>query len=104
MHRLRYGGHEIACLRRLASGDDHRSAGLVVAPDPEGVRVPHYAHRYHAGPRAEVPAAAPLLFPGDREPDYVDFAYYSFVAGKDLSRCLSLRPEVCAAEQTTNGQ
>jgi len=25
--------------------------------------------------------AAPLLFPGGREPDYLDFAYYAFVVG-----------------------
>ena len=41
----------------------------------------HYAHRYYAGPHGETAAAAPLLFPGGREPDYVDFAYYSFVVG-----------------------
>jgi uncharacterized membrane protein len=41
----------------------------------------HYAHRYYAGPHGETAAAAPLLFPGNREPDYVDFAYYSFVVG-----------------------
>ena len=41
----------------------------------------HYAHRYYAGPHGEAAAAAPLLFPGGREPDYLDFAYYSFVVG-----------------------
>ena len=41
----------------------------------------HYAHRYYAGPHGETAAVAPLLFPGGREPDYADFAYYSFVVG-----------------------
>jgi uncharacterized membrane protein len=41
----------------------------------------HYAHRYYVGPRGEPVAVAPLLFPGGREPDYADFAYYSFVVG-----------------------
>jgi len=41
----------------------------------------HYARRYYAAPRGE-PAAGPALnFPGGREPDYADFAYYSFVVG-----------------------
>ena len=41
----------------------------------------HYAHRYYAGPHGETSAVTPLLFPGDRDPDYADFAYYSFVVG-----------------------
>jgi len=41
----------------------------------------HYAHRYYAGPHGETSTVAPLLFPGGREPDYADFAYYSFVVG-----------------------
>ena len=41
----------------------------------------HYAHRYYVGPHGESLAVAPLLFPGGREPDYADFAYYSFVVG-----------------------
>ena len=41
----------------------------------------HYAHRYYAGPHGEPAPAAPLLFPGKREPDYLDFAYYAFVVG-----------------------
>jgi uncharacterized membrane protein len=40
-----------------------------------------YAHRYYAGPHGEPAPAAPLLFPGGREPDYLDFAYYAFVVG-----------------------
>jgi uncharacterized membrane protein len=41
----------------------------------------HYARRYydHAGRVGAEPAE--LLFPGKREPDYLDFAYYSFVIG-----------------------
>jgi len=41
----------------------------------------HYAHRYYTGPHGDHSAGAPLLFPGGREPDYLDFAYYSFVVG-----------------------
>jgi uncharacterized membrane protein len=43
-----------------------------------------YAHTYYgdpdgpAGPRTH---AGGLEFPGDREPDYMDFAYFSFVIG-----------------------
>jgi uncharacterized membrane protein len=40
----------------------------------------HYAHRYYAGPHDE-PSVTPLLFPGGCDPDYTDFAYYSFVVG-----------------------
>jgi uncharacterized membrane protein len=40
----------------------------------------HYAHRYYAGADGESPARR-LLFPGGRDPDYADFAYYSFVVG-----------------------
>jgi uncharacterized membrane protein len=41
----------------------------------------HYAHRYYAHPQDDPAAKAPLRFPGGREPDYLDFAYYSFVVG-----------------------
>jgi len=41
----------------------------------------HYAHRYYAGPHHLPPATSALLFPGGREPDYLDFAYYAFVVG-----------------------
>jgi uncharacterized membrane protein len=41
----------------------------------------HYAHRYYAGPHGEHAATASLHFPGGREPDYLDFAYYAFVVG-----------------------
>src|SRR5262249_22752744 len=40
-----------------------------------------YAHRYYAGPHGERRNAAPLDFPGQGEPDYLDFAYFSFVVG-----------------------
>lgn len=41
----------------------------------------HYAHRYYAGRHDEARSAAPLHFPGGRDPDFADFAYYSFVVG-----------------------
>jgi uncharacterized membrane protein len=43
-----------------------------------------YAHTYYGdpdGPLGPKTHAAGLQFPGDREPDYVDFAYFSFVIG-----------------------
>jgi uncharacterized membrane protein len=41
----------------------------------------HYARRYYAVVRRQRTTPAELLFPGGREPDYLDFAYYSFVVG-----------------------
>ena len=41
----------------------------------------HYARRYYAILRRDRTAAPELHFPGGREPDYLDFAYYSFVVG-----------------------
>lgn len=41
----------------------------------------HYARRYYAVLHRRRATPADLLFPGDREPDYLDFAYYSFVVG-----------------------
>jgi uncharacterized membrane protein len=41
----------------------------------------HYAHRFYAGPHGEPAATSSLQFPGGREPDYLDFAYYAFVVG-----------------------
>lgn len=42
----------------------------------------HYAHRYYVGGRGNYAAQkGGLKFPGDREPDYLDFAYFSFVIG-----------------------
>jgi len=43
-----------------------------------------YAHTYYGdpdGPTGPKSHAAGLEFPGDREPDYMDFAYFSFVIG-----------------------
>jgi uncharacterized membrane protein len=43
-----------------------------------------YAHIYYGdpdGPGGPKPHAGGLDFPGDREPDYMDFAYFSFVIG-----------------------
>lgn len=43
-----------------------------------------YAHTYYGdpdGPGGPRPHAGGLVFPGDREPDYMDFAYFSFVIG-----------------------
>ncbi len=41
----------------------------------------HYARRYYAVRHREPAEPAELLFPGKRDPDYLDFAYYSFVVG-----------------------
>ena len=41
----------------------------------------HYARRYYAVVRRDPAVPPDLLFPGGREPDYLDFAYYSFVVG-----------------------
>ncbi|MBA4168612.1 MAG: DUF1345 domain-containing protein [Chitinophagaceae bacterium] len=77
---------------------------LVVYPDPHGQKmivVPlsilaiilswimvhtvllfHYAHEYYDDDAGGVnPEEGGLLFPGDIKPDYLDFAYYSFVIG-----------------------
>ena len=43
-----------------------------------------YAHTYYGdpdGPTGPMSHAGGLEFPGDREPDYMDFAYFSFVIG-----------------------
>jgi uncharacterized membrane protein len=43
-----------------------------------------YAHTYYGdpdGPLGPKSHAGGLEFPGDREPDYIDFAYFSFVIG-----------------------
>jgi uncharacterized membrane protein len=43
-----------------------------------------YAHTYYGdpdGPLGPRPHAGGLEFPGGREPDYMDFAYFSFVIG-----------------------
>ena len=43
-----------------------------------------YAHTFYGdpdGPTGPKPHAGGLDFPGDREPDYMDFAYFSFTIG-----------------------
>ena len=43
-----------------------------------------YAHTYYGdpdGPTGPQQHAGGLIFPGDRSPDYMDFAYFSFVIG-----------------------
>ncbi len=43
-----------------------------------------YAHTYYGdpdGPKGPISHAGGLQFPGDREPDYMDFAYFSFTIG-----------------------
>lgn len=41
----------------------------------------HYARRYYAVLHRERTASPELLFPGGKEPDYLDFAYYASVIG-----------------------
>jgi uncharacterized membrane protein len=41
----------------------------------------HYARRYYDHARRSGAETAELLFPGKQEPDYMDFAYFSFVVG-----------------------
>ena len=41
----------------------------------------HYAHLYYGQPEDDGPHLGGLRFPDDDEPDYLDFAYYSFVVG-----------------------
>jgi uncharacterized membrane protein len=42
----------------------------------------HYAHKYYDDDKQEkAKAAEGLDFPGDEKPDYLDFAYFSFVIG-----------------------
>jgi uncharacterized membrane protein len=41
----------------------------------------HYAHRYYEHARATKNGEGGLQFPGQRPPDYLDFAYFSFVIG-----------------------
>jgi uncharacterized membrane protein len=41
----------------------------------------HYARRYYSRHVSSMELRRGLKFPGDKEPDYLDFAYYSFVVG-----------------------
>ena len=41
----------------------------------------HYARAYYRPPAASQEPARGLVFPGDKEPDYLDFLYYAAVVG-----------------------
>ena len=41
----------------------------------------HYAHRFYRDEQVKPPRPGGLAFPGGAAPDYMDFAYYSFVVG-----------------------
>jgi uncharacterized membrane protein len=41
----------------------------------------HYARRYYGARPRDPSVPAELVFPGGRDPDYLDFVYYSFVVG-----------------------
>lgn len=41
----------------------------------------HYAHLYYGNKNGETIEDKPLNFPGNTAPDYLDFAYFSFVIG-----------------------
>ena len=41
----------------------------------------HYARRYYRDEKHTAQQLGGLAFPGDAAPDYMDFAYYSFVVG-----------------------
>ena len=41
----------------------------------------HYARRYYRDERQQPAGSGGLAFPGGADPDYMDFAYYSFVVG-----------------------
>jgi len=41
----------------------------------------HYARRYYRDEKQQHPGSGGLAFPGGADPDYMDFAYYSFVVG-----------------------
>jgi uncharacterized membrane protein len=41
----------------------------------------HYARRYYDRARHDSAEPTELVFPGKHQPDYLDFAYYSFVIG-----------------------
>lgn len=41
----------------------------------------HYAHRYYNVPSTEIEMGGGLVFPGKRQPDYLDFTYFSLVIG-----------------------
>lgn len=41
----------------------------------------HYAHMYYFEGKDDTPDSEALAFPGTTKPDYLDFAYFSFVIG-----------------------
>ena len=41
----------------------------------------HYAHLYYAKQKDDTPSKEALSFPTEKKPDYLDFAYFSFVIG-----------------------
>lgn len=41
----------------------------------------HYAHLYYYGRKDDTPEQEALLFPNEKSPDYLDFAYFAFVIG-----------------------
>jgi len=41
----------------------------------------HYAHLYYFEGRDDTPKGEALDFPGTKKPDYLDFAYFSFIIG-----------------------
>jgi len=41
----------------------------------------HYAHLYYFKEKDDTPVAEALDFPAEKKPDYLDFAYFSFVIG-----------------------
>ena len=66
---------------RRASRDDGRGAGVVVAPDPDRVRVPLRAPLLRRAARRDLRRRA-AAFPGGREPDYARFRVL-LVRGRD---------------------
>ena len=41
----------------------------------------HYAHLYYKEAKDDTPSGEALNFPDEKKPDYLDFAYFSFVIG-----------------------
>ncbi|MEO7311704.1 MAG: DUF1345 domain-containing protein [Chitinophagaceae bacterium] len=41
----------------------------------------HYAHMYYFDKKDGTPDGEPLDFPGEKKPDYLDFAYFAFIIG-----------------------
>ncbi|MES2893231.1 MAG: DUF1345 domain-containing protein [Bacteroidota bacterium] len=41
----------------------------------------HYAHMFYSNPGDDRAGEKPLSFPGNKKPDYIDFAYFAFVIG-----------------------